>query len=84
YSPLKSLLESGKLRALAVTGARRSPVMKDTPTLVESGYPAAVWAGWSTIVAPAGTPPDVIDYLAKAVAEALKAPEVVAHIEATG
>jgi len=84
YSPLKTLLEAGKLRALAVTGSRRSPVMKDTPTLVELGYPSAVWSGWSTVVAPAGTPANVIDDLVKAFAEVMQAPEVVAYIESTG
>jgi tripartite-type tricarboxylate transporter receptor subunit TctC len=84
YGPLKSLLEAGKLRALAVTGSRRSPVMKDTPTLAELGYRSAVWSGWSTVVAPAGTPPDVVDFLAKAFAETLLTSDVLAYIESTG
>ncbi|MHC4047571.1 Bug family tripartite tricarboxylate transporter substrate binding protein [Bradyrhizobium sp. 23AC] len=83
YSPAKSQLESGKLRALSVTASWRLPVLKDVPTLSELGYPVE-WTGWSTVVAPAGTPPQIVDFLATAFAEALAAPEVISHLEATG
>jgi tripartite-type tricarboxylate transporter receptor subunit TctC len=60
----------GKLRALAVTTAERSPALPDVPTVAETvpGYEASAWFG---IGAPKGTPPEIIDRLNKAVNEAL-------------
>jgi tripartite-type tricarboxylate transporter receptor subunit TctC len=74
---VKPHLQSGKLRAIAVTGAERLKDLPDVPTLRESGYPNAVLTGWTTIVASAGTPKPIADKLSKAFAEALKKQEVV-------
>jgi tripartite-type tricarboxylate transporter receptor subunit TctC len=57
------LIQSGKLRALAVTGAARWPGLADVPTLAESGYPDVVIGGWSGIVVPAGTPQQIVEKL---------------------
>jgi tripartite-type tricarboxylate transporter receptor subunit TctC len=68
-----SLIESGQLRALAVTSAERSPAFPDVPTVAEagvSGYSAESWYG---LFAPAKTPPEIIDRLNKAAATAVKA-----------
>jgi tripartite-type tricarboxylate transporter receptor subunit TctC len=81
---VKPHIESGKLRALAVTSDQRMKNFPNIPTLKESGYPGAVLSGWSTIVGPAGIPKPVVDKLAKAFGEALKKPEVVAYFEGNG
>jgi tripartite-type tricarboxylate transporter receptor subunit TctC len=53
-------VRDGKIRPLAVTGAERSAELPEVPTVIESGYPGFVWLSWTGIVAPAGTPPEVI------------------------
>jgi len=77
YSVVKPHLQSGRLRALAVTGASRLKDLPDVPTVRESGYPNAVLTGWTTIVAAAGTPKPIADKLSKAFGEALKKQEVI-------
>ncbi|MEO8280631.1 MAG: tripartite tricarboxylate transporter substrate binding protein [Ideonella sp.] len=66
-------ISNGKIRALAVTSARRSKVMPDVPTIAESGLPGFDVASWQAIFAPAGTPPAIVkrlnDSLTKIVAE---------------
>jgi tripartite-type tricarboxylate transporter receptor subunit TctC len=70
------LIRAGKLRALAVTGTSRSPVMPELPTLAESGFPDYAAYVWMGLLAPRGTPPATIDTLARAVAAALAEPSV--------
>jgi tripartite-type tricarboxylate transporter receptor subunit TctC len=72
----KPLIEAGKLRALAVSGPKRVAAMQDVPTVAEAGVPGYSALQWYGLLAPAGTPQPVIDKLAAAVAEALRAPEV--------
>jgi tripartite-type tricarboxylate transporter receptor subunit TctC len=73
--PLVSpLVLSGKLRALAVTSASRSPVLPDVPTAEEAGFPNFVVTAWYGIVAPAGTPADVVKRLNDAANKALQDP----------
>jgi tripartite-type tricarboxylate transporter receptor subunit TctC len=72
----KPLIEAGKLRALAVSGPARVAALPDVPTVTESGVPGYSALQWYGLLAPAGTPQPVIDKLAAAVAEALRAPEV--------
>jgi tripartite-type tricarboxylate transporter receptor subunit TctC len=75
------LIQSGKLRAIAVTGTQRSPQLPDVPTLAESGLPnysAYIWMG---VLAPKGTPAPIIDKLSKAFSEALKTPAVQAYMK---
>jgi tripartite-type tricarboxylate transporter receptor subunit TctC len=62
YAALKSVIDAGQVRALASSGSKRSPQQPDVPTLRESGIDAAV-DGWNSLVAPAGTPRDVIAFL---------------------
>ena len=69
-------ITGGKLRALAVTGARRSPVLREVPTMVEAGYPALVVTSWFGLVAPRGTPKKIIERLHSAVAQVLNSPVV--------
>jgi len=64
------------IRALAVASKERSPFLPDTATLEELGMPGMEAAVWYAMFAPAGTPPDVIDTLSKAIAKTLQSPEV--------
>ena len=53
-------VKAGKLRALAITGATRSPLLPDVPTVAEAGLPGYATSSWNGLVAPAGTPAAVI------------------------
>jgi tripartite-type tricarboxylate transporter receptor subunit TctC len=78
------LAKSGKLRALAVTGAKRSPLAPELPTVAESGLPGYEMSGWFGTVAPAGTPPAVIARLNREYVRALHTPEVRTRLEGYG
>ncbi|HZQ60656.1 MAG TPA: tripartite tricarboxylate transporter substrate binding protein [Casimicrobiaceae bacterium] len=69
-------IRSGKLRALATTGAVRSPLLPDVPTLIESGFPGFTAYVWSGLVAPKGTPPAIIDRLNRELNIAMHSPPV--------
>src|SRR5690606_29921057 len=75
-SSVKQHIESGRLRALAVTGPNRSPALPDVPTVAESGLPGYERGAWDALLAPAGTPDDVIAQLNESVRKALKDPEL--------
>jgi tripartite-type tricarboxylate transporter receptor subunit TctC len=68
-------IRDGKVRALAVTGKTRSADLPDIPTMTESGYPDYVLSFWTGILAPAGTPPDIVDKLNGAVVAGLRSAE---------
>ena len=70
------MLQSHKVKALAVTSAQRSPSMPDVPTVAESGYPDFEMVPWITIVAPRGLPAPVRQALGKALADTLGDPAV--------
>ena len=67
-------VQSGKLRALAITGEQRAPELPDTPTMAESGIKNMVVYSWQGVAAPAGTPKEVIAKLHEAVSASLKEP----------
>ncbi len=69
-------IKGGKLRALAVTTARRSPELPDVPTLAEAGFPGLEMTTWYGVFAPAATPRDIVVKLHDEIAKALKTPEV--------
>ena len=77
-------VQSGKLRALAVTAARRSSIVPEVPTLAEAGVRGAEIYEWNAVFAPAGTPDAVLAQLAGAFQKALEAPEVRARIAQLG
>jgi tripartite-type tricarboxylate transporter receptor subunit TctC len=62
-----ALITSGAVRPLAVTGDQRSPLLPDTPTIIESGIPDFMVDSWYGVLAPAGTPKPIIDRIAAAV-----------------
>jgi tripartite-type tricarboxylate transporter receptor subunit TctC len=70
-------IQSGKLRALAVTGTERSSVLPDVPTMVEAGVPNYSAYTWNGLLAPAGTPRAIIDKLHAAIVKAMNDPSVV-------
>jgi tripartite-type tricarboxylate transporter receptor subunit TctC len=73
YSALPNI-NSQKLRALAITSAKRSPLLPNVQTLVELGYPKVVIQNWQGFIAPAGTPKEIIAKLNKAVNKVLLDP----------
>jgi len=78
------LTKAGRLRLLAVTGAKRSPAMPDVPTVAESGLPGFEASNWFGLMAPAGTPPEIVTRLNAEAAKALQAPEVREKLAALG
>lgn len=78
------LVTAGKLRALAVTSSKRLPVLPNVPTLAESGVKGVVAGVWYGLMAPAGTPPEVIARLNKALNGVLADPDVQQRLEAFG
>jgi tripartite-type tricarboxylate transporter receptor subunit TctC len=77
-------VQSGKLRALAVTSGTRSPILPDVPTLNESGLKGTEIYEWNAIFTPANTPEPVMKKLAAAFQQALESPEVKARIAQLG
>lgn len=77
-------VRAGKLKAIAVTGDKRSPLLPDVPTVKESGVPSFVVNGWYGILAPAGTPPDVVAKLSQALNKAVRDPKVAAQLTESG
>jgi len=75
---------SGKLRALAVTSAKRVPVVSDLPTVAEQGFPGFDLTAWYAIMVPAHTPKDVIHTLNAALVKAMSNTEIKAKIEGMG
>ena len=69
-------VNSSKVRAIAVTGLRRSSLLPDVPTVAESGFPGFEVTGWYGLLAPAGTPPEIVAKLQTEVSRMLKQPDV--------
>src|SRR6478672_8709473 len=79
FAPLSSalpLIKDGRLQALAVGTAKRSPLLPNVPTTLEAGYPNSEYIFWVALLAPAGTPKPVIDRLNAEALKALASPEV--------
>jgi tripartite-type tricarboxylate transporter receptor subunit TctC len=81
---LLPLIQQDRIRALAVTTETRAKDLPDVPTMIESGLPQLALAFSAGIVAPAGTPPDIVEKLNAAINEALKSPELVASLAKLG
>jgi len=77
-------IKSGKLRALAVTTAKRYPALPTVPTMVEAGVPGYEASAWFGIVAPARTPAAIVDRLNSEVNRSLNLPEVRERLEQQG
>jgi tripartite-type tricarboxylate transporter receptor subunit TctC len=83
--PMLGQINAGAVRALAVTARARVPELKDVPTVQEAaGLGDYVVASWNALAAPAGTPPAIVDRLARCVADAIAAPATRKRLEALG
>jgi tripartite-type tricarboxylate transporter receptor subunit TctC len=82
--PAVPMIKSGKLKALAVTSATRSPLLPDVPSITEFGYKEFDDYTWFGFMAPAGTPPDVINKLNVALNRAMASAEVVERFAQLG
>jgi len=70
------LAREGKLRALAITSIKRSALAPDLPTMAESGFPGFEAVPWFGLLAPAGTPKDIVEKLYGETAKALATPDI--------
>lgn len=87
FATLGSVLpqvQSGKLRALAVASAQRSPLLPDVPTFEESGIKGYSADAWYGLLAPAGTPPEIVAKLTKASADFARAPATAEKLRGLG
>jgi tripartite-type tricarboxylate transporter receptor subunit TctC len=76
FSSLYPFIQQGRLRGLAITSARRSPLAPELPTLGELGFPQIEVTSWQGIVVPAGTPPAIVAKLNAAVLKVLESQSV--------
>jgi len=77
-------IKNNRLRALAVSTAKRAPAMPDTPTMAEAGVPGVVVVNWYGLIAPKATPKAVIDKIAAETAKSVQAPAMMKHLVADG
>ena len=77
-------IQGGRVRALAVTGTRRSRLLPDVPTVAEIGLPAAQATSWGAVMAPPGTPAPVVERLNAEIRAALALPAVQERLAAAG
>ena len=75
---------AGRLRGLAMVGDRRWPGKPDIPTMKETGYGKDVGESWYGMLAPAGTPQEIVERMAKAIDEAIKSPDVLDKLDKGG
>jgi len=81
---LKALLAEGKIKPLAVTSMRRLPELPDVPTVAESGFPDLAMSVWTAVLAPAGTPPEIVKRLETELQKALASPDIRQLFESRG
>ena len=77
-------VKAGRLRALAVTPAKRVPAMPDVPTFAEAGVPGVVVVNWYGLIAPRGTPPAIVERISREAAKAVQSPEISGRLTADG
>lgn len=83
-APAVPMINDGKLRAIAVTGKRRSNILPDVPTMTESGYPEIEGDTWVGLMVPAGAPKEVIDLLHREVVDIIAQPEMKERLTTLG
>ena len=83
-APLQAQIQAGKLRPIAVTTAKRFPLLPDLPAIAESGFPGFEAQAWNGILVPAGTPRPIVTRLNAEIDAILKLPDVVQKLQAQG
>jgi tripartite-type tricarboxylate transporter receptor subunit TctC len=81
-APAVPLIKAGQLRALAVTGKERSPALPEIPTMIEAGFPQVEGTTWTAVVAPVGTPKNIVTRLHDMIVRSLAEPDVKAKLAA--
>ncbi|TFZ03170.1 tripartite tricarboxylate transporter substrate binding protein [Ramlibacter henchirensis] len=76
--------QAGKLRLLAVTSSKRSPMLPEVPTMAEAGYPNYEIVSWFAIAAPRGTPREIVNKLNATIVDIIKSPAVTSRIVSLG
>ena len=84
FAAASALLGPGRLRALAVTGKKRQPQLPDVPTAIEAGLPGFENYGWFGLLAPAGTPADIVTKVYRDTTQALAETETKARLYVQG
>ncbi len=84
YASLKQHADDGRVKFLAIASAERSPVAPEIPTIREAGIPGVELDAWFGLVAPAGTPADVVEALNAMFVEAANSPDIVERFKAEG
>jgi tripartite-type tricarboxylate transporter receptor subunit TctC len=82
--PTVPLVKAGKIKALAVTTKTRSALMPELPTIAEAGLPGYETVAWFGVLAPANTPPEVINRLSQEIAKIARSPEMREKLLAMG
>src|SRR5438309_8684652 len=77
-------VKSGRLKALVITSTLRSPLLPDVPTTPEVGLPGVLGASWHAVVAPAGTPREIVNKLNVTLVETIAVPEMSTTLVAQG
>jgi tripartite-type tricarboxylate transporter receptor subunit TctC len=83
-SIVQPYITSGRVRALGVPSAKRSPLLPNVPTMAEAGLPGFEWQTWASLVAPVGTPKPIIDRLNAELVKAVNSPDVREKLIAQG
>ncbi len=83
-SIVQPYIKAGRMRALAVPSAKRSPLLPDVPTMAEAGVPGFEWFTWASIVVPVGTPKPIAERLNAELVKAVSAPDVREKLIAQG
>lgn len=78
------LARAGKARMIAIATDKRSRLVPDVPTLIESGFPGLTTSGWYAVLAPAGTPSDIVLRLSREVQAIVRDPAFIADMDARG
>jgi len=87
FSPAPLVLQhvkEGRLKALAITSAGRSPLLPDVPTVAEAGLPGIEFGAWNGVFVPAGTPEDIVSVLNREIVRIIALPEVRERLIALG